>query len=213
MTDYINDDLEQFNSIIKLHKPITFFGSARLKKGSFYYEQAKNLAFKCVEEGFSVITGGGGGIMMGANEGAFYAKNKLGLEGEKSIGFNIFLPFEQKLNDFLGYNMTFKSLAIRKMALIEKSIAFVIFPGGYGTLDELLEVLTLKQLGFKEVPIFVVGKEFWQGFDEFVRHSLLKNEMISNDDIFQYEILDDLDLIIKKLKENDENFSRHERRS
>ena len=128
----------------------------------------------------------------------------------KSIGFNIFLPFEQKGNDFLGYNITFKSLAIRKMALVEKSLAFVIFPGGFGTLDEFVEVLTLKQLGFKDVPIFVVGREFWRGFDEFIKSSLLSLNVISKGDELKYEITDDLEFIVKKLKEEYENSSRNE---
>lgn len=194
-------DLNKFNRIPEFQKPITFFGSARLKEGSIYYQKAKELAFRCVEEGFCVISGGGGGIMMAANEGASLAQDKMQLKGDKSVGFNIVLPFEQKSNDFVRYNITFESLAIRKMALIQKSLAFVIFPGGFGTLDELLEVLTLKQLGFKDVPIFVVGKEFWQGFDRFVRTSLIEFEVISKGDELRYEITDDLDFIMNALKE------------
>lgn len=214
MMTHINDDLDKFYSIPHLNKPITFFGSARLAPTSPYYEQAKKLAFMCVQAGFSVVTGGGGGIMQAANEGAFKAALNLKLseaeKEQKSIGFNIFLPFEQKGNDFLGYNITFKSLAIRKMALVEKSLAFVIFPGGFGTLDEFVEVLTLKQLGFKDVPIFVVGREFWRGFDEFIKSSLLSLNVISKGDELRYEITDDLEFIVKKLKEEYENSSRNE---
>ena len=322
MMTHIGDDLDKFYSIPHLNKPVTFFGSARLAPNSPYYERAKKLAFMCVQAGFSVVTGGGGGIMQAANEGAFKAaelldinlnaKNSsensnldeksasknlnldenLGLNSSsqsnqnlsansnlnanlhqisssnsaknsnftpnfsqksnefsrqntnlildensaknsnftpnssensqqispqkpspkdlKSIGFNIFLPFEQKGNDFLGYNITFKSLAIRKMALVEKSLAFVIFPGGFGTLDEFVEVLTLKQLGFKDVPIFVVGREFWRGFDEFIKSSLLSLNVISKGDELKYEITDDLEFIVKKLKEEYENSSRNE---
>lgn len=214
MTTHIGDDLDKFYSIPHLNKPVTFFGSARLAPNSPYYEQAKKLAFMCVEAGFSVVTGGGGGIMQAANEGAFKAALNLKLseaeKEQKSIGFNIFLPFEQKGNDFLGYNITFKSLAIRKMALVEKSLAFVIFPGGFGTLDEFVEVLTLKQLGFKDVPIFVVGWEFWRGFDEFIKSSLLSLNVISKGDELKYEITDDLEFIVKKLKEEYENSSRNE---
>lgn len=228
MMTHIGDDLDKFYSIPHLNKPITFFGSARLAPNSPYYEQAKRLAFMCVQAGFSVVTGGGGGIMQAANEGAFKAAELLDInlnaknsnftpnssensqqnspqkpspKDLKSIGFNIFLPFEQKGNDFLGYNITFKSLAIRKMALVEKSLAFVIFPGGFGTLDEFVEVLTLKQLGFKDVPIFVVGREFWRGFDEFIKSSLLSLNVISKGDELKYEITDDLEFIVKKLKE------------
>lgn len=214
MTEFVGDDLKKLYAIPPLNKAVTFFGSARLAPNTFYYEQAKKLATMCVEAGFSVVSGGGGGIMQAANEGAFKAALNLKLseaeKEQKSIGFNIFLPFEQKGNDFLGYNITFKSLAIRKMALVEKSLAFVIFPGGFGTLDEFIEVLTLKQLGFKDVPIFVVGREFWRGFDEFIKSSLLSLNVISKGDELKYEITDDLEFIVKKLKEEYENSSRNE---
>ena len=200
MNEKISQDLEKFANIPNLKNAITFFGSARLKEDSFYYQEAKKLASLCVEIGFCVVSGGGGGIMRAANAGAAKCKNDANFI--KSVGFNILLPFEQKLNDFVEYNITFESLAIRKMALIEKSLAFVIFPGGFGTLDELCEVLTLKQLGFKSnVPIILLGSEFWQGFDEFVRNSLLKLEVISKGDELKYEIADDLDYIINTLKE------------
>ncbi|KQI17000.1 lysine decarboxylase [Campylobacter coli CVM 41953] len=200
MNEKISQDLEKFANIPNLKNAVTFFGSARLKEDNFYYQQAKILAQKCVQNGFCVISGGGGGIMCAANAGAAKCKNDANFI--KSVGFNILLPFEQKLNDFVEYNITFESLAIRKMALIEKSLAFVIFPGGFGTLDELCEVLTLKQLGFKSnVPIILLGSEFWQGFDEFVRNSLLKLEVISKGDELKYEITDDLDYIINTLKE------------
>ncbi|AOW96455.1 TIGR00730 family Rossman fold protein [Campylobacter jejuni] len=200
MNEKISQDLEKFANIPNLKNAVTFFGSARLKEDNFYYQQAKILAQKCAQNGFCVISGGGGGIMRAANEGAFSQKNNT--NSMSSIGFNIFLPHEQKLNDFVEYNITFESLAIRKMALIEKSLAFVIFPGGFGTLDELCEILTLKQLEFKkDVPIILFGSEFWRGFDEFVRNSLLKLEVISKGDELKYKITDDLDFIINTLKE------------
>lgn len=200
MDTKIIKDVEKFENIPELEKAVTFFGSARLKEDNFYYQQAKILAQKCAQNGFCVISGGGGGIMHAANEGAFSQKNNT--NSMSSIGFNIFLPHEQKLNDFVEYNITFESLAIRKMALIEKSLAFVIFPGGFGTLDELCEILTLKQLEFKkDVPIILFGSEFWRGFDEFVRNSLLKLEVISKGDELKYKITDDLDFIINTLKE------------
>ncbi|EAK6674567.1 TIGR00730 family Rossman fold protein [Campylobacter jejuni] len=200
MNEKISQDLEKFANIPNLKNAVTFFGSARLKEDNFYYQHAKILAQKCAQNGFCVISGGGGGIMRAANEGAFSQKNNT--NSMSSVGFNIFLPHEQKLNDFVEYNITFESLAIRKMALIEKSLAFVIFPGGFGTLDELCEILTLKQLEFKkDVPIILFGSEFWRGFDEFVRNSLLKLEVISKGDELKYKITDDLDFIINTLKE------------
>ncbi|EAH6127188.1 TIGR00730 family Rossman fold protein [Campylobacter jejuni] len=200
MDTKIIKDVEKFENIPELEKAVTFFGSARLKEDNFYYLRAKILAQKCAQNGFCVISGGGGGIMRAANEGAFSQKNNT--NSMSSVGFNIFLPHEQKLNDFVEYNITFESLAIRKMALIEKSLAFVIFPGGFGTLDELCEILTLKQLEFKkDVPIILFGSEFWRGFDEFVRNSLLKLEVISKGDELKYKITDNLDFIISTLKE------------
>ena len=200
MNEKRSQDLKKFAKIPNLKNAVTFFGSARLKEDNFYYQQAKILAQKCAQNGFCVISGGGGGIMRAANEGAFSQKNNT--NSMSSVGFNIFLPHEQKLNDFVEYNITFESLAIRKMALIEKSLAFVIFPGGFGTLDELCEILTLKQLEFKkDVPIILFGSEFWRGFDEFVRNSLLKLEVISKGDELKYKITDDLDFIINTLKE------------
>ena len=201
MNRKISSDLEKFANIPNLEKSVTFFGSARLKEDNFYYKQAEKLASLCVKNGFCVISGGGGGIMRAANEGAFKSKNNT--NSINSVGFNILLPHEQRLNDFTEYSVTFESLAIRKMALIQKSLAFVIFPGGFGTLDELFEVLTLKQLNFKkDVPVILFGKEFWQGFDEFVRNSLLKLEVISKGDELKYKITDDLDFIVNTLKGN-----------
>ena len=198
MSEKISKDLEKFAKIPNL-KAVTFFGSARLGEDSFYCKQAKILAQKCVKNNLCVISGGGGGIMRAANEGAFSQKSGNSIV---SVGFNILLPREQRLNEFVDFNITFKSLAIRKMALIEKSLAFVVFPGGFGTLDELCEILTLKQLEFKKnVPIFLFGSKFWRAFDEFVRISLLGLEVISKGDELKYEITDDLDLIINTLKE------------
>lgn len=170
-----------------------------MKEDSFYYQQAKKLAGLCVENGFCVISGGGGGIMRSANQGAFSVKNDT--ISLKSVGFNILLPHEQKLNNFVEYSVTFEVLAIRKMALIENSLAFVVFPGGFGTLDELCEILTLKQLEFKKnVPIILFGTKFWGGFDDFIKDSLLKLELISQEDVSKYKITDDLDYIINTLK-------------
>ncbi|EJF0802599.1 TIGR00730 family Rossman fold protein [Campylobacter upsaliensis] len=210
MSIEIKKDLENFATIPNFKSPVTFFGSARLKDHNPYCIKAKALAKRCVEEGFCVISGGGGGIMKAANEGAFEQDAKF----ISSVGFNILLPHEQKLNDFVEYSITFESLAIRKMALIEKSFAFVIFPGGFGTLDELLDVLTLKQLKFKKhIPIILYGKDFWQSLDDFVKNSLLKLKVIDKNDLSKYIICDEIEEIIQILKENNENFSRNEWRS
>ncbi|AJC85754.1 TIGR00730 family Rossman fold protein [Campylobacter sp. RM16704] len=202
MKECIIEDIAYLQELEKIQKGITFFGSARLKEDNEYCILASNLAKRLTDEGYSIISGGGGGIMQAANYGAMQSK-ALHL---KSFGFNIHLPFEQKANDFLEYNITFKSLAIRKMALIQKSLAFVIFPGGFGTLDEFFEILTLKQLNFKkDVPIILVGQKFWHTLDKFIKTSLLELKTISKNDELKYSISDDLDEIIRMIKDNDEN--------
>ncbi|QOR01416.1 TIGR00730 family Rossman fold protein [Campylobacter sp. 2014D-0216] len=202
MKKCIIEDVVQLQALDKIQNAVTFFGSARLKEENEYCILASNLATKLADKGYSIISGGGGGIMQAANYGAMQSN----AEHLKSFGFNIHLPFEQKANDFLEYNITFKSLAIRKMALIQKSLAFVIFPGGFGTLDELFEILTLKQLSFKkDVPIILVGQKFWQPLDEFIKTSLLGLGTISKNDELKYSISDDLDEIIRMIKEKDEN--------
>lgn len=147
MKEYIIEDVAYLQELEKIQKGITFFGSARLAQDNEYCILASKLAQKLADLGYSIISGGGAGIMQAANYGAMQSQ----ASHLKSFGFNIHLPFEQKANDFLEYNITFKSLAIRKMALIQKSLAFVIFPGGFGTLDEFFEILTLKQLSFKKM--------------------------------------------------------------
>ncbi|WP_291950845.1 TIGR00730 family Rossman fold protein [Campylobacter sp.] len=208
MIKKIIDDVKYLEKLDSIHNCVTFFGSARLKQDNEYCVFASNLAKKLANLGYCIVSGGGAGIMQASNYGAMQSKNS----HLKSIGFNIHLPFEQKANSFLEYNITFKSLAIRKMALIQKSFAFVIFPGGFGTLDEFFEILTLKQLNIKNVPIILVGQKFWHTLDEFIKTSLLELQTISKNDELKYSISDDLDEIIRIIKENDENSCCDERR-
>ncbi|MCR6594630.1 LOG family protein [Campylobacter insulaenigrae] len=202
MTKKVIDDVKYLEKLEPMYNCVTFFGSARLKQDNEYCVFASNLAKKLADLGYCIVSGGGAGIMQASNYGAMLSKNS----HLKSVGFNIHLPFEQKANSFLEYNITFKSLAIRKMALIQKSFAFVIFPGGFGTLDEFFEILTLKQLSIrKNVPIILVGQKFWHTLDKFIKTSLLELQTISKDDRLKYSISDDLDEIIRIIKENNEN--------
>lgn len=185
-------DLESFSGFGMPQRLVSIFGSARLSKDSEYYKQALKLSYELGKAGFAIVSGGGGGIMQAANKGASDAK-------AASIGLNIELPFEQKPNEFTSSNFTFKSFSSRKHALISNSIAFVIFPGGFGTLDELFEVLTLAQVGFKKAPIFLYSKQFWSGLDSFIQNALLKENLISKDDINLYTISDDLELIKQQI--------------
>ncbi|WP_221254921.1 TIGR00730 family Rossman fold protein [Campylobacter sp. 19-13652] len=173
-------------------KLVCIFGSARLSENSPYYAKAKELSSMLASSGYSILSGGGGGIMKAANEGAA-GKNT------HSIGLNIKLPFEQDTNEFVSHKFTFKSFSSRKFALIDSSLAFVVFPGGFGTLDELFEVLTLTQTGFKKSPIFLYGEQFWAGLDSFIKNTLQAQGLISKEDLELYCVTDNLEFIKDKI--------------
>jgi uncharacterized protein (TIGR00730 family) len=141
---------------------VTIFGSARTKPGTRYYELARKMAAACSELGFTVITGGGPGIMQAANQGAFEA-------GGRSIGVNIELPFEQEVNPYVHGAVNMRYFFTRKTMLVKYSYAFVVMPGGAGTLDEMFETMTLIQTGkLNNFPIVLMGREFWQPLMDFV---------------------------------------------
>lgn len=187
---------EGFKFLEKFGRTVSFFGSARTKVDDPYYGVAQKLAGKIVSElnGYSVITGGGPGIMEAANRGAKEA-------GGHSIGMTIRLPEVQVTNPYITDHLDFYYFFARKVCLTFASEAFVFFPGGYGTLDELFEVLTLIQSRkIEEVPVFLVGSEYWKGFDDYIRKVLLERNMIDMDDVSIYGITDDLNDIIATIK-------------
>lgn len=164
---------------------VTIFGSSRLGADNQHYKRAYEIAKALATAGYGVITGGGGGIMEAANRGAFEA-------GGDSVGINVILPNEQQLNAYCTRSLTLKNLNERKDALIKDSFAFIIFPGGFGTLDELFEVLTLSQAGLKEHKIIFTQKSFWEPFLGFL--DSLGDMGLANNDI--YEVSDDIDEIL-----------------
>ncbi|ASM38153.1 MAG: TIGR00730 family Rossman fold protein [Campylobacter sputorum] len=173
----------------KENRYITFFGSARLQNDNIYCKKAYELAKKLANNGFSIVTGGGDGIMQAANKGAYDA-------GKNSIGINIQLPFEQNSNPYINKGTKLKNLPLRKYALIEHSKAFVVFPGGFGTLDELFEILCLVQTKFREDnKIYLIGIDFWSKLDEFIRDTLVENMTITPNDTNLYTIEDDIDIV------------------
>lgn len=180
-----------FNFIKKHPRTVTFFGSARTASTHTDYIVAENLARRIATElGYAVVTGGAIGIMEAANRGAFAA-------GGKSLGLNIKLPQEQKANEFLTDYIEFNYFFSRKVCLSFSAEAYVYFPGGFGTLDELFEILTLVQTGkIARAPIILVGSYFWNQFDTFVRDNLLKNAKIDAKDLDLYTITDDEDAIL-----------------
>lgn len=179
---------DAFKIINTQSSTITVFGSARFKEGNSYYEQARALTHKLSKRGFTIVTGGGGGIMEAGNRGAYEA-------GGASVGLNIKLPHEQVLNDYTTESMPFYYFFTRKVMLAYDASAFVFLPGGFGTMDELFEVLTLIQTGkIAPVPVVLIGKEFWQGLDDFIKKHMADDvQTIDQDDRSLYVITDDLD--------------------
>lgn len=185
----INKEFKQAFKLLKNRQnTVTFFGSARFPEDNAYYKTARQLSDMIVKEtGASVITGGGPGIMEAANRGAAD-------ENGVSIGMTIQLPHEQVTNIYVNRSIDFYYFFSRKVALSFAARAYIYFPGGFGTLDELFEILTLKQTRrIKQIPIILVGSEFWNPLDAYIKKVLLKEaQSISPEDIDLYIITDDL---------------------
>lgn len=190
--DKLKKDIKNFNETLKINgRCITFFGSARFDENDKYSQKARQLA-RLLAPKFTIFTGGGGGIMEATNHGASEA-------GAKSVGINIILPREQDMNKFADFKFTFNYLYVRKCALIEKSDFFVVFPGGFGTLDELFEVITLKQTGKKSCEIYLYDREYFAPLVEFFKISLLKNGAICEDELLNFTLCDDINQIYEKI--------------
>ena len=170
------------------NKTVTFFGSARSKEDNQYYQKARQFAKNLSLDGYAIVTGGGGGIMQAANQGAHDVMGA-------SIGFNIQLPQEQTLNPYVNQKSSFHYFFARKVMLTFYANALVVFPGGFGTIDEMSEVLTLIQTKkIPRVPIILIGVDFWTDFDAFIKkHMLYENDLISPGDETLYTITDDLE--------------------
>jgi uncharacterized protein (TIGR00730 family) len=176
--------VEGFDELATLTRGISIFGSARSKPGDADYQAAQETAALLAKEGFAVITGGGPGVMEAANKGAFEA-------GGLSIGCNIELPFEQKPNPYQTRSMTFKYFFVRKMMFVKYSLGFVIFPGGFGTFDELFEALTLIQTKkIRDFPVVLFGSSYWTGLLNWVREVVLPQGKISEHDLRLFHITD-----------------------
>jgi uncharacterized protein (TIGR00730 family) len=187
--------VQGFEEMAGVGKAVTIFGSARLRQDNPYYSKATELAAKLAEHGYAVITGGGPGVMEAANKGAFEA-------GGRSIGMNIDLPFEQRSNGYLTDDIRFRYFFVRKVMLVKYSTAFVVFPGGFGTLDELFEAITLVQTKkIKPFPIYLIGMEFWQGLVEWLEKTLLPLGTIDDADLHLFKVVDDVSTIPHEIEE------------
>ena len=174
-----------FEHLTDVYPAVSIFGSARTKLSNKYYEAAVRTAELIGKAGFAIITGGGPGIMEAANKGARLA-------GVLSIGCNIELPFEQKINKYVDREMTFRYFFVRKMMFVKYSEAFITFPGGFGTLDELMGALTLIQTKkITNFPVILFGKDYWGGLIDWLREQVLAANNIKQEDVDSIRIVDD----------------------
>ncbi len=187
--------LRGFESLDFEGPSVTVFGSARFAEGHRYYELARDLGRGLAEAGYNVITGGGPGIMEAVNRGAKEA-------GGLSLGCNIQLPMEQKPNPYLDHFIEFEHFFIRKVMLVKYSSAFVVMPGGFGTLDEAFEVITLIQTEKLDAfPIVSMGHEFWSKLAEFIEHTMIAEGTISPDDVRLIQPAESVDEAIRTIRE------------
>ncbi|MDQ2975367.1 MAG: TIGR00730 family Rossman fold protein [Acidobacteriota bacterium] len=176
--------VEGFDELATLTRGISIFGSARTSRDDPYYKAAEETAALLARAGFAVITGGGPGIMEAANKGAFEA-------GGLSIGCNIELPFEQNSNPYLTKGLKFKYFFVRKMMFVKYSLGFIIFPGGFGTLDELFEALTLIQTQkIRNFPVVLFGSDYWSGLLSWIRDFALKERKVTEADLKLLHVTD-----------------------
>lgn len=175
-----------FEEMADVQKAVTIFGSARKQPGHHDYDRAERLAGDLARKGYTVVTGGGPGIMEAGNKGAFEA-------GGRSVGLNVTLPHEQAPNAYQTDSVNFRYFFVRKVLLVKYSTAFVVFPGGFGTIDELFEALTLIQTRkIKPFPVFLVGVEYWRGLLQWMQGTLVRAGTISDQDLQLFRVVDDV---------------------
>jgi uncharacterized protein (TIGR00730 family) len=196
--------VEANERLSELRPAVSIFGSARTPVDSPWYHLTLDISRKLSDAGFAVISGGGPGIMEAANKGAFAGASP-------SVGLNIELPHEQSNNAFQNISLRFRHFFARKVAFVKYADAYVVMPGGFGTLDELTEVLTLIQTGkSRKIPVILVGSAFWQGFLDWSREQLQGNGWIGKNDLQLMQVIDDADGVLKAVQtfyekqENDE---------
>ncbi len=183
--------VEGIDELHNLGPAVSIFGSARINADHPYYKKTENLASLFAKKGYAVITGGGGGIMEAANKGAAQG-------GVESVGLNIKLPFEQKPNPYASTQIEFNYFFVRKVMFLKYAQAYIIMPGGFGTLDELFETITLIQTKrIRKMPIIMVGKDYWDGLILWIKDKLLKEKMISEKDLDLFHLLDDPEDIVR----------------
>ncbi|MBS7327511.1 MAG: TIGR00730 family Rossman fold protein [Oxalobacter sp.] len=193
MFSIMSEFIETTEKLSEIQAAVTIFGSARFKPGNPYFEACVVLSRRLSDVGFSVFSGGGPGIMQAANMGAFEGASP-------SVGLNIELPHEQASNPWQNVSLNYRHFFARKVGLVKYSNAFVVFPGGFGTLDELCEVMTLMQTNkIRKVPLILFGSSFWKGFIDWSRETMLQEATISPEDIDLMTVTDDIDVVVDKI--------------
>lgn len=191
----MSEFVEGFDSLSSIKGPaVSFFGSARTKPDDPYYELTTMIAAELVKNDYTIITGGGPGIMEAANKGAAET-------GGNSVGLNINLPFEQEPNIFTNLPLSFKYFFVRKVMFIKYALAFICMPGGFGTLDEAFEALTLIQTKrIKPFPVILVGSEYWSGLIDWMKEKMLAADKVDNEDMVIFNVMDDPVEIVSYIK-------------
>jgi uncharacterized protein (TIGR00730 family) len=191
----MSEFVDGFDSLASVKRPaVSIFGSARIQEEDPYYQLAVEVGRRLGEAGYAIMTGGGPGIMEAGNRGASEA-------GAPSIGLNIRLPFEQAENKYTNLPLEFRYFFVRKVMLIKHAMAFICMPGGFGTLDELFEALTLIQTKrIKSFPIVLVGSSYWAGLVDWIKESMLSVGSITEDDLHIFQIMDSADEIVKYIR-------------
>jgi len=186
--------VEGFDALARYHPAVSIFGSTRAKPEDEVYQKAEQIGRLLAENGFSVITGGGPGAMEAANKGA-------SLAGGKSIGLNIELPLEQKPNPYANITLKYRYFFVRKVMFVKYAVAYIILPGGFGTMDELFESVTLIQTHkIKPFPVILVGSNYWKGLLDWIKEVVLKEGRISPTDLEILQLIDEPEEIVKTIK-------------
>ena len=190
----ISEFVDGFETMAEIYPAVSIFGSSRVEPDEPLYETARTIARLFAEDGFHVITGGGPGLMEAANRGAAEG-------GARSVGLNIQLPMEQEPNPYANVRMDFRYFFIRKVIFIKYAQAYVVLPGGFGTLDELFEALTLIQTDrIKPFPVILVGNDYWKGLLDWVRERLLETGKISPEDLDLVQLVDEPKAVVEAVQ-------------
>lgn len=190
----MSEFVEGFEVLARVGKAVSIFGSSRLKPGNKYYKLAEEVAYLLAKEGYAIMTGSGPGVMEAANKGTKRA-------GGHSIGLNIQLPSEQKSNKYVDTLLDFRYFFVRKVMFVKYAKAFVIMPGGYGTLDEFSEAINLIQTErIPKFPVVLLSSEYWKGMLNWLRETVLKNSCISKEDLNIFTVVDSPKEVVAAIK-------------